>query len=175
MTIVELFKQGNQDAFEKIYRQYYKKVYLFARKHTSDSILAEDILHDAFLKLWEKRTLINPNVPIEAQIFVITRNLIINQYRREISKQQVYEQLTAAQKKADTDADDLSPNTVQQIHAAIEALPPKRREIFKMSKLEGFTYEEIAEVLQISKNTVESQMVKALRFLRERMAHLPFF
>ncbi len=131
MDVVKLFKQGNQKAFEEIYRQYYKKVYLFARKHTSDSTLAEDILHDAFLRLWEKRSLINPDAPIEAQLFVITRNLIINQYRREISRQQVHEQLTATEKEADAD-DELSQNIVQQIHAAIEALPPKRRQIFKL-------------------------------------------
>lgn len=174
MTVVELFKQGSQEAFEKIYRQYYKKVYLFACKHTSNSTQAEDILHDAFLRLWEKRAHINPDVPLEAQLFVITRNLIINQYRREMRSREMNDQLSGAEMEI-TDEDTSSDDLLRALNAAIETLPPKRREIFKLSKLEGLTYEEIAEALQISKNTVESQMVKALRFLRKRVAHLPFF
>jgi len=174
MNLVELFKRGNRDAFEEVYQQHYKKVYLFALKHVSNTTQAEDILHDAFLRLWEKRSLINPDIPIESQLFVITRNLIINQYRRDIRSRQINDQLSDIEAEGN-DEDDLPDDMIQELNVAIEALPPKRREIFKMSKLEGLTYAEIAEVLQISKNTVESQMVKALKFLRERMAHLPLF
>lgn len=170
MNLIELLKQGDHNAFEEIYRQYYQKVYLFARKHAGNSTQAEDLLHDTFLRLWEKRSLIKPDAPLEAQLFVIARNLMINQYRREFRHQMTNEQLSISE-----DEDALPDETINELNAAINALPPKRREIFKMSKLEGLTYEEISEVLQISRHTVESQMVKAFKFLRERMAHLLFF
>ena len=174
MLIVRSFKDGDQQAFESLYRRYYKKVYLFIRKHVPTDENAEDLLHDVFIKLWENKAKVKVEAPIEAQIYVIAKNIMVDYYRRRALKGKVYEEMLQKDYVND-DKDILSDKTIRRLHHAIDSLPPKRREIFKMSKFEGLTYQEIADMLNISKNTVESQMVKALKHLREKMAHLPFF
>ncbi len=175
MTLVESLQQGNWEAFEALYQQYHSKVYYFVLKQTNNPTQAEDLVHDSFLRLWEKRATLSLEIPMEAQLFVITRNVVINHYKREVLKQKIYDTFSETVTDLNITEDDLTQETLLQINTAIEALPPKRRQIFKMSKLEGRTYEEIAQTLSISKNTVESQMVKALKFLRERVTQLPFF
>jgi RNA polymerase sigma-70 factor (ECF subfamily) len=175
MSLVKQLQQADWNAFQELYRQYHAKVYHFVVKHSNHSIQAEDLTHDIFLRLWEKRATLSAEVPLEAQLFVIARNVVINHYKREVLKQKVYNNLPIEKPDFNNPDDDLPSETITQLHTAIEALPPKRRQIFKMSKLDGLTYEEIAQTLAISKSTVESQMVKALKFLRERVTHLPFF
>ncbi len=175
MSVVESLRQGNWEAFEALYQQYHSKVYYFALKQTNNPTQAEDLVHDSFLRLWEKRATLSLEIPIEAQLFVITRNIVTNHYKREVLKQKIHDAFTTKVVDLNKEDDDITTETLHQLNTAIEALPPKRRQIFKMSKLEGLTYEEIAQTLAISKNTVESQMVKALKFLRERVTQLPFF
>jgi RNA polymerase sigma-70 factor (family 1) len=174
--LVEKLIAGSKPAFEALYQQYHRKVYFFVSKQTSHVAQVEDLVHDIFIKLWENRAGLSPEIPIEAQLFVIARQVTINYYKREVLKQKVYDNLAIEKEKtASEDEESTSNEILTQLNTAIEALPPKRRQIFKMSKMEGLTYEEIAEALAISKSTVESQMVKALKFLRKRTTQLPFF
>ncbi len=174
--LIEKLIAGDKAALEALYRQYYKRVYLFAAKQTKDAAQIEDLVHDIFLHLWENRSRLSLEIPIEAQLFVTARQVVINFLKRSTLQQKVYDNLPLQENNANASNNESDAiEMLSQLTAAIEALPPKRRQIFKMSKLEGLTYEEIAEALSISKNTVESQMVKALRFLRERLSQLPFF
>jgi RNA polymerase sigma-70 factor (family 1) len=174
--LVEKLITGSKPAFEALYQQYHRKVYLFVSKQTSQVAQVEDLVHDIFIKLWENRAGLSLEVPIEAQLFVIARQVTINYYKREVLKQKVYDNLAIEKEKTASEDEESTSNEIfTQLNTAIEALPPKRRQIFKMSKMEGLTYEEIAEALAISKSTVESQMVKALKFLRKQVSQLPFF
>lgn len=174
--LLEKLIAGDKAALEALYQQYHKRVYLFAAKQTNNTTQIEDLVHDTFLRLWENRSRLSLDIPIEAQLFVTARQVVINFLKRSALQQKVYDNLPSQENDAhasNSEAD--SSEILSQLHVAIEALPPKRRQIFKMSKLDGLTYEEIAETLSISKNTVESQMVKAFKFLRERVSQLPFF
>jgi RNA polymerase sigma-70 factor (ECF subfamily) len=170
---VAKLKAGDVIAFEALYRQYHQKVYWFVSKQTNNTTLREDLVHDAFLKLWENRSRLSIDLPIEAQLFVTTRQIVINFFQREVLQQKVQHYFATQNEPAGASIPDEEIFT--QLNKAIDALPPKRQQIFRMSKFEGLTYEEIAEALSISKNTVESHMVKAFKFLRERLSCLPFF
>lgn len=172
--VLELIS-GDRAAFQQIYDQYHAKVYLFAHKHTKDSHSAEDVVHDVFLQAWEKRDKLSATTPLEAQLFVIARSRIINNYRRSLIKDNAYQNFSSQfhpDKTIDPFEDDES---IQKLNESIELLPPKRKQVFKMAKIDGLSYEEVAKTLDISKSTVEAQMVKALKFLRDQMGNLPFF
>ena len=174
--LVEKFIAGDRAALEALYRQYHKRVYLFAAKQTNNTAQIEDLVHDSFLRLWENRSQLSLDIPIEAQLFVTARQVVINFLKRSALQQKVYDKLPLQENDANASNNEVdSSEMLSQLNAAIEALPLKRRQIFKMSKVDGLTYEEIAQALSISKNTVESQMVKAFKFLRERLSQLPFF
>lgn len=164
--------------FESIYEQYFGKVYGFVRKNVEDTGEVEDLTHDVFLKLWQSRASFSRVVPVDAQLLVIARQLIINAHRRNVIKNRVLEQWHSAHPTfthADSaalpiHAEELS----QELMSAIESLPPRRREIFEKSRFEGLSYDQIADEMAISRNTVEVQMVKALSFLRRRLSHFAF-
>lgn len=172
--VLELIS-GDRSAFQQIYDQYHAKVYLFAHKHTKNIHAAEDIVHDVFLQIWEKREKIALGTPIEAQIFIITRSRIINNYRRGLIKDNAYQTFSSQYQPSKTIDPFEDDESIQKLNQAIELLPPKRKQVFKLAKIDGLSYEEVAKALDISKSTVEAQMVKALKFLREQMTHLPFF
>lgn len=172
--ILELIA-GNRLAFQQVYDQFHAKVFFFAQKHSQNAASAEDIVHDVFLKIWEKREKLSLTAPLEAQLFVVTRSIIINNYRRALVKNLVHQNFADQFYTPEEVVSFESDPSLQKLHQAIELLPPKRKQIFKMIKIEGQSYGEVAENLQISKSTVEVQMVKALKFLREQLAHLPFF
>jgi RNA polymerase sigma-70 factor (family 1) len=159
--------------FQGLYNDFFGKVYAFARKHSRDTDEAEDLAHDVFLKLWQNRAMFSDTIPPDAQLLTIARQLVINRYKRELVRQQVYATWQADKANA-TPADETerplqTAELTAKLQDALASLPPKRREIFEKSRLEGLSYDEIAEQLAISRSTVESQMVKALRAMREKL------
>jgi RNA polymerase sigma-70 factor (family 1) len=159
--------------FKVLYEKYFGKVYRFLLKNTRDKDEAEDFAHDVFLKLWHSRESFSLTVPADAQLLVIAKHLVINNYKRDIVKQRVLNSWladTASATPVDVTEQLVRTNEMAvAIEEAILALPPKRREIFEKSRYQGLSYDEIAAEMAISRNTVESQMVKALHFLRQKL------
>ncbi len=174
VEFIKAIQSGEHQSFERLYRMYYRKVFAFLRERVPMNVSPEDMLHDVFVRVWENRASLRVDIPVDAQLFVITKRILIDAYRKDARHKKLLSDIQPLQ------ADDLqeggdSENSMQELQAAINALPEKRRQIFTLSKMEGLTYQEIADAMHISRNTVESQMVKALKFLRKRMSHLPFF
>lgn len=170
-----------RQAFETLYDQYFKRIFLFARKHTGDEDEAADLAQEVFLKLWLNQDSFAKHISAEAQLLTIARQLIINRYKKELVRQKAYK--SWHQDKSDIALSETSDQSLleeelhQRYKAALNELPPKRREIFEKSRIEGLSYEQIARDLSISTSTVESQMVKALRLMRGKLLLLllPFF
>jgi RNA polymerase sigma-70 factor (family 1) len=165
--------------FRILYEKYVGKVYRFVLKNIRDKDEAEDITHDVFLKLWQNRATFSETIPADAQLLVIARQLVINNYKRDLTKRKVlsyWEQDAVLSTSEDSAEQLLRTNELTlAIDEAVQCLPPKRREIFEKSRYEGLSYDEIALQMEISRNTVESQMVKALHFLRGKLLFLIVF
>jgi RNA polymerase sigma-70 factor (family 1) len=163
--------------FKALYEKYFGKVYRFLLKNTRNESEAEDFSHDVFLKLWQHRESFSHLIPADAQLLVIARQVVINNYKRRLVKQRVLnnwqKDLTLATANDSTEELIRTKEMSVAIEEAVLALPPKRREIFEKSRYQGLSYDEIAAEMAISRNTVESQMVKALHFLRRKLAFLP--
>ncbi|MCG6190717.1 RNA polymerase sigma factor [Maribellus maritimus] len=168
------FISGDKSAFEAIFHHTKGKMKGFLKKVVPIDEDPENVLQEVYVKLWENRQSINPNNHFETFLFSIAKNLVIDIMRKRLNKQKYLENLYIHIKggqnnSLDTLAKIEYSELEQKIFDLIEKLPKKRQLIFKLNRLEGFTYKEIAEQLNISENTVDTQMRQALSFLRREM------
>lgn len=163
-------KGGDEQAFQALFRKYYSAMCHFANQFLNDSEMAEEIVQDMFVKIWEKRAVLNIETSVKHYFFRSVRNHCLNQIQHEkIKKQYASKVLEAASQEISADEYFLEVDLIKRIEQSIESLPPKRREIFRLSREQGMKYKEIAEKLDISVKTVEAQMGLALKYLREEL------
>lgn len=171
--LLQQIKEGNKRAFETIYLKYSAKLYNFVASILHDKTIAEDITQTCFLKIWEKRTNIDIEKSFSSYLFTIARNDVYKETERLVQASRYFEKVQAK-------SDELDEATIDKINALfleshidelIEKLPPARKEIFILNRKHHLTNKEIAEKLSISEKTVEVQMYRALRFLKEQLKH----
>ena len=165
-------KNGDEKAFETLFWKYNEHVYHFIYSLLYEKSMAEDLTQNVFLKIWEKHETIDVEQNFDAYLFTIARNLVY----KETENRLLSEKLTESLQRQLSDADSLTEERIdaeslrEYINSLIEELPPSRREIFRLSRQEHLSYREIAERLSISEKTVETQLSRALRFLRDRLS-----
>lgn len=140
----------------------------FAHFYCSDEALAKDVVQQVFLKLWESQTDFRKISNPKSYLLSAVKNQVLNESR----KSQVIQALQSEDQFAANDEVDaalLGKDLQQQIEALVNALPPKRQYIFRLSREEDKSYKEIAELMDIAPKTVENQIGKALKFLREKL------
>jgi len=161
----------DKGAFEKLFRSFFPSLVLFAQKYVPDQDTAKDIVHNVFINLWEKRQQIDTGSPLKSYLFTSVHNRCLNYIRdqKKFDKDDTIFQRTDSADFSDG-VDRLEEQELEQrIFDALQALPEKCREIFTMNRFDGLKYAEIAEKLGISVKTVETQMSKALKILREKL------
>jgi len=163
-------KEGDERAFQALFKKYYSAMCHFARQFLNDSELAEETVQDMFVKIWEKRASLNIETSVKHYLFRSVRNQCLNQIQHEkIKKQYASMVLESAHQDIDPGHYYIEVGLFQRIEKSIESLPPKRQEIFRLSREQGMKYKEIAETLNISVKTVEAQMGLALKHLRDEL------
>jgi len=158
-------------AFEELFRSFFPSLVLFAQKYVPDQDTAKEIVHNVFINLWEKRQQVDTGSPLKSYLFTSVHNRCLN-YIRDQKKFDKDETIFQRMDSADfSDGVDLleEQELEQRIYDALHSLPEKCREIFMLNRFEGLKYAEIAEKLGISVKTVETQMSKALKILREKL------
>jgi RNA polymerase sigma-70 factor (ECF subfamily) len=161
--------QGDQAAFAQLYRHYRMPAYKFCLSLLKDQEEAENMVHDVFIKIWERRTGINPSLNFNSYLFTCLRNLAFD-HLKQLEKSQLLRQryLERMQNVHEESAEEQEAQS-QLLQTAIGSLSEKRKLILRMNVEDGKSYQEIAEMLRISKNTVKNQLVKAKQLLRERI------
>jgi RNA polymerase sigma-70 factor (family 1) len=167
LLVCEL-KNHNERAFRKLFDLYYPDIYNYSISLLKSRELAEENVQDVFLKVWLHRESLEIDKSFKAYLFTIARNQAFNLLNRAANDSLLKEEIFYSSQKFS----DQSDYSVREEYCkklkkqAIGELPPKRKLIFKMSRKQGKTYEEISEELGISINTVKNQMSKALESLR---------
>ncbi len=161
-----LVASGNQKAFTLLVDTYWNQVYCHSLAYTKSSQQAQEITQDIFLKVWNKRENLNEVKNFKNYLFILSRNQIITAVRKRLEELVEYDMLDASEVLLVPDQQLEYKETWSKILEGIEKLPPARKIIFKMSRLEGLSYEDIATKLNISKNTVKEHIVLSLNFLR---------
>ncbi len=164
-------KDDDEEAFRQIFEFYVKKVYQFVYGYLKDKFEAEDVTQNIFQKIWEKRLMIDLNQSFSGFLFTIAYRSVIDHIRKEASKKQWdrIRDIDDEEPLSHLTADSLLNNHQFEslYQKALNALTPKRKEIFVLSRHEGLSNKEIAEKLDISLKTVENHMTAALFTLRE--------
>ncbi len=163
--------QGNRSAFESLFKSYYSNLCGYALKYVWELDQAEEIVQDLFFNLWNKRSDLYISSSIESYLFRAVRNACLNYLKhkkvRENYASSMQDTYNPGQGLVDNPLETLE--LQKKIDDSIEVMPPERKKIFLMSRYDGLKYKEIAEKLGISVKTVEAQMGKALKFLREEL------
>lgn len=158
-------KTGDERAFDALFGHYSALVYRFAYSYLKARPEAEEIVQECFLKIWEKRESLRDDIPLKGYLFTTAHNAILNQLRHNQHHLR-FQAHTAALDPVQVGNGAEFAELEAVYRAALEKLPPKRREIFMLSRQQGLSYPEIAAQLNLSVKTVEAQMSHALKFLR---------
>ena len=170
--IVKRFKEGDAEAFDLIYRQYSKKIYLFAKGMVKDEDQAKDLVQEVFVNLWDKRESVDLNLNFENYLFTISYNSIRKFFRKRAMKIKVMDQLQKNSPGIIESADSsfIYNELLELANKTIENLPPRRKTVYKLRKQEGMRIKEIARKLDISTRTAENHLARALKYLKEELA-----
>ena len=168
--LFEEIKNSDEKAFEKLFHAYYGHLCLFASRIIQDDFSAEEIVQDFFVKLWEKRHQLTIETSVKSYLFRSIKNLCLNFIQHNKTKLRYAQTILSEVSNNKTDDDNFTEiNLAEKIEESIQSLPTKRREIFRLSREDGLKYREIAEKLNISIKTVETQMGLAIKTLREKL------
>jgi RNA polymerase sigma-70 factor, ECF subfamily len=167
---INALKEGNVDAFDLCFRRFYTPLVAFARSKTSTYDIAEEIVQNVFAELWERRESLSPKTEIKQYLFSVVKNDCYD-YARHLKVEQKYlDYLTTHQDDSFNFFDTLVDEDFQKlINKVYQLLPEQCRNIFYMSRLEEMSYKDISQKLGISVKTVENQIGKALKLVRQHL------
>ncbi len=159
---------GDEQAFRLVFDAYKRRVQLLAARMLSDVSDTEEIVQETFYRLWANRAGLAIIEDPEAYIFTIAYNSIHNWIRKTVNKEKALFLFVSGKEEPALHGDEviMGRETTAIIHRAVEALPQQRRLIFKMSRNEGLSHQEIADKLNLSRHTVRNQIFQALRAIR---------
>lgn len=156
---------GKMDALRYFYLAYAGRIRAFAYRLTGDMPQAEDITHNVFIKLWEQHEQLMQVTSVEAYLYRMARNAILNHLKHQEVERDYRNSLEAEQAVEDGDSSELA----DRLAVAIDAMPARQRRVFLMSRFNRMTYAEISEQLGISPKTVQFHISEALTSLRKAL------
>jgi RNA polymerase sigma-70 factor (ECF subfamily) len=170
---VQKIRAGDEQAFEQLFRAYCQPLIDFVRSYVRDTSLAESLVQDVFLAIWSKRSQLDPALNIKTYLFTAARNQALNHLRHSDVERRSAEDVALSFSLQKTPDDDLRGKEIAlAVDRAVQALPEKTRTVFSMNRFSHLTYAEIAQIQDVSIKTVETQMGRALKSLRDHLAHL---
>jgi len=167
--LVKKLQEGDSFAFEVLFYKYRNKVKGFAVKLVPAQVDPEEIVQEVFVRVWLKKEMINPEKEFQSYLFSITKHLVLDHLKSAVNRKLYFvgehfqQDLLIDEGVENSFAED----TEVKLQKLIAEIPERRREIFRLSRFEGMSYKQIAERLNISENTVDSQIRNALNFLRK--------
>ncbi len=170
--------QGSEKAFEETFQTYFKVLTVFAKKFVNDLDIAEDLVQEVLLKLYENRNAIQFHTSLKAFLYQSVRNKSIDYLRSTKTKSEHHDQIKLLNQAESADWSDTMEQMEleERIANAIATLPEQCQLVFRMSRFDGMRNQEIADELKISKRTVETQVSNALKRLRkEVMSYVNLF
>lgn len=160
--------RGDEAAFSGFFHLYKDKVYSVALKLTQSEFLAEEVVQEVFLKIWARRSLMNEIVSIDDYVFIMARNQVYTALRRQARRRTAEgvwhdeRPLNAVGPESELAAKEYG----QVLEMAISELPPQQKQVYLLSREDNLKREEIAEILNLSPETVKTHLARATRHIR---------
>ncbi len=170
--VVNKLCDGDEEAFKIFFYQHKDAVYKYALLHLRESSIAEDVVQDVFIRFWNRVSHINRDMNVRSYLYTIARNVVFEELRKNLQFQNFsHYTLHISSIGVNDSEEDLNYKELDSLYQqAIALLPEQRQKIYRLSKLEYLSHDEIASLLNISKNTVRDQLVKGNKFVREYVA-----
>src|SRR5690554_2883724 len=170
-------------AFYQLYERYSRRLYGFVLRFIKLDSEAEEIVQEVFIKIWESREKIDIYSSFESFLFTIAYNATISQFRKKTSEKKYLEHLKSIQQveNAPDLIEEIQYNELsEKVHSLLNEITPRQREIFRLSREQGLTHDEISKKLDISTNTVKKHISNTLAYLKihldkELISSLLFF
>lgn len=166
--LARLLLLGDVAGFDALYHKYHHALYFNILKLTKDPETARDILQEVFITLWRRREELDPDQSILSWLFVVSYNKSID-YIKKTAEQSTL--LRSAVTPASAQETQWEEARLQLLEEAIRKLSPQKRKVFELCKLQGKTYEETAQELHISKNTVKEYLSGAIAYIKLYIQH----
>lgn len=165
---IALLRKGDDEAFTQLVNLYSRRLFAYAVSLSGDHSMAKDIVQEVFLKTFENRKKLNSNYSIEGFLYRVTYNLFVNMYHRDKLQLKIHDEyLKYLNQIIESDDDHKISESLNYVKKSIRKLPKNCKEIFLLSKKQGYTNKEISEILNISIKTVESQITIAFKKIRK--------
>jgi len=175
--LLMLFKGGDRNAYEQIYNRYWAVMYVYARKVMKDEDDAQDIVQEVFTYLWHKGQELNIKSSLSVYLYTSVRYRIFDliDHKKVRTDYKAYLQQFIEEGAYITDDQLREKELVAVIEKEVALLPPKMREMFEMSRNEGLSHKEIADILGVSDLTVKKQVSNAVRILKQKLRLFSIF
>lgn len=171
LLLIEGLRQRRKVIFDYIFNYYYSSLCVFSKHYVNDSNQAEDLVQDFFVALWEGAPYLQIRTSLRSYLFACVKNrcLDFQKHQRIVEKYQAHVLLSSASNDNPTEQYLAESELRQVIHESINKLSPRCQEIFKLSRFNGLSNQEISEQLGISKRTVELQITNSLKILKKEL------
>ena len=164
-------QSGDEKAFRLLFDEYYSPLCLYANSLINNFELSQDIVSDCFVRIWERKENIHIESSVKYYLLLSVRNAIYSYFRSPESRKSDINTIIDTLENTPVEEYDLSAEeSIRRFYKLIEELPEKRRRILELATFKKRSYKEIADMLDISVSTVNTQMSRAYRFLRERLS-----
>ena len=164
-------REGDIRAYETLFRRYFEPLCLYGNKIAGNMDVAEEIVQELFYKLWKDRESLRIVLSVKSYLYGAVRNQSLQHLEHLKVRERYYRNVVSELSES---ASYESPQEIleykelaQRVEFALERLPKRQREIFRMNRFEGKKYEQIAHEMSLSVKTIEAEMSKALRVLRK--------
>ncbi|WP_270087117.1 RNA polymerase sigma factor [Sphingobacterium sp. SYP-B4668] len=164
--ILTLLKHGDKKAFEVIYSKYAHKIAIKLIQLLKSEELAQDVLQDVFLKLWENRASIDPALSFNAYIYKIAKNISLNKFRSSLMDQRYRSSLVNNEFYNPIEENLFKKDCSNILEKALQFLTDRQRQVFVLHRIEGKSYKEISEELNISYSAINQHLQAANKHLK---------
>lgn len=165
--LTEFLRQGDDVAFAELYKRYKSGIYIFVKKIVHSAALAEDLTQEIFVKIWEAGARLKDIQSFRAYIFITARNHTLNSLKKafhsDIAMAEVVNNI--AEQRNNIEEDFISREYSEYLQRVLATLPARSRDIFKLCREQGKTYDEAAIAMGISRNAIKNHMVSTMKIL----------
>jgi RNA polymerase sigma-70 factor (ECF subfamily) len=168
-NVLERLSQGSELAFAKLYETYSARLFGNLLKMTKSETVAQEILQEVFITIWDNRQSIDPEKSFRSYLFKIAENKVYDFLRKAVRDKKLHTQILATTTIQYTHIEEklLAKENISMVQSAIKALSPQRQQVFRLCKMEGKSYEEVSTLLGISTSTISDHIVKATRSIHQ--------
>jgi RNA polymerase sigma-70 factor (ECF subfamily) len=169
--LISRIKEGDESAFRIVFDLYSSKLYAFSYRFLKEKEPCQEVVQEVFLNLWINRAKLDTQYPIAPYLYTITRRLTLNVLRHVATSQSAMNKMWLNVKKVsnETEEEVFSEDLSRFTEQVLSKMPKQQQLIFRMSRHQELSYDEIAEELNLSRNTVKNHLVAALKTLRTQL------